>query len=290
MIATVIPLDLWRRRGHINGMLSPVLGTTGSLLRPEDPPACSIYNPTGSARVLLVADHASNRIPVALQALGLPPEVLQQHIAWDIGSAGVARRLADLLDAPLVLAGYSRLVVDLNRGLSDPTAMPEVSAGVSIPGNQEMGQEERDRRIHELFLPYRRTIEERLQRIRSRGVIPALIAIHSFTPTIENQRRPWEIGVLWDKDPRIPVPLLEALRNHPAGITVGDNEPYSGRHPADYTIDHHAEAHGLPHASIEVRQDLISDEPGIRRWSGILHGCLREILDDDSLYSLWQGR
>ncbi|MDX1570926.1 MAG: N-formylglutamate amidohydrolase [Xanthomonadales bacterium] len=265
------------------------LNETQPLLGPDEPPACSLHNPTGSARSLIVSDHASNRIPRALQDLGLEAATLQTHIAWDPGSAAVARRLSDLLDAPLVIAGYSRLVVDLNRGLSDPTCMPETSDGVAIPGNRNLDRGERDRRIHELFLPYRRTIDEQLHRIRAREIIPALISVHSFTPSIENQRRPWEIGVLWDKDPRIPVPLMDALRNHPADITVGDNEPYSGRHPADYTIDHHAEAQGFPHVSIEVRQDLLTDAEGIDRWASVLFDCLEPILSDDGLYQLWQG-
>ena len=285
----VIWLDKRRRITQIIDMHAAAANQTQTLLGQDEPPACSLHNPTGSARALLVSDHASNRVPLALRDLGLESATLQTHIAWDPGSAAVARRLSDLLDATLVIAGYSRLVVDLNRGLSDPTCMPESSDGVVIPGNQNMDRGERDRRIHELFLPYRRTIDEQLHRIRSRGAIPALISIHSFTPSIENQRRPWEIGVLWDKDPRIPVPLMEALRNHPAGIVVGDNEPYSGRHPADYTIDHHAEAQGFPHVSIEIRQDLIVDAQGIDHWAGILFECLAPILGDDELYKLWQG-
>ncbi len=103
-------------------------------------------------------------------------------------------------------------------------------------------------------------------------------------------KRPWQVSLLWDKDPRIPVPLLDRLRAHPSGLRVGDNQPYSGRHPADYTIDHHAEAAGLPHVSIEVRQDLISSEGGAERWAMLLHRSLRGILADPDLYRLWESR
>lgn len=270
-------------------MNAPARQPRHRLLELSEPPACSIYNELGSAPVLLVADHARNRVPYALNDLGLDGATLQTHIAWDIGSEWVARRLADQLDAPLVIAGYSRLVVDLNRSLSDPTSIAEVSDAVVVPGNQELTGEQRDARIHELFLPYRRAIDEQLQRIRQRGVIPGLIAIHSFSPTIAEQKRPWQIGVLWDKDPRIPVPLMRALTDHPLNLTVGDNQPYSGRHPADYTIDHHAEAAGLPHVSIEVRQDLITERDGAIAWADLLHECLAGILANDQLYQLWQG-
>ena len=100
--------------------------------------------------------------------------------------------------------------------------------------------------------------------------------------------RPWHAGVLWDKDPRIPVPLMKNLRAHPEDFHIGDNEPYSGKHLADYTIDHHAEAAGLPHVSIEIRQDLINSEEGAERWSVILADALQDILADPNLYRVWQ--
>jgi predicted N-formylglutamate amidohydrolase len=130
-----------------------------------------------------------------------------------------------------------------------------------------------------------------LHRMRARGMVPAFISIHSFTPqlAVEQHHRPWQIGLMWDKDPRIPVPLLERLRARPENLTVGDNEPYSGKHAADYTIDHHAEAAGLPHISIETRQDLINTEDGAERWAVILEESLRDILADPGLYTLWEN-
>ena len=102
-------------------------------------------------------------------------------------------------------------------------------------------------------------------------------------------KRPWHIGMLWDKDPRIPVPLMNRLRDHPDDINVGDNQPYSGKHPADYTIDHHGEAAGLPHVSIEVRQDLVNTEDGAEKWATILSDALSDILADENLYRVWEG-
>ena len=251
---------------------------------PHDPPPVTIINRHGASRVLLAGDHVSNAIPLAMGNLGLAPEVLRQHVAYDIGTDKLIRHLAQYLDAPAVLAGYSRLIVDLNRSLEDPTAFPEVSDNIPIPGNQGLSREDKALRISSIYKPYRVAIDEMLNAFRSRGITPALIAIHSFTPAMAGVWRPWHVGLLWDKDPRIPKPLLKRLRAHPEGFNIGDNQPYSGKHPADYTIDHHAETNGLPHVSIEVRQDLIDDDAGAERWAEILHQALAGILADDQLY------
>jgi len=261
------------------------------LLDPDEPPPVSILNETGSAPVLLIGDHVSNRIPGALDSLRLAVAVLGEHVAYDIGTRKLITHLSQHLDAPAVLAGYSRLVVDLNRSLEDPTVIPEVSDGIPIPGNRGLSHAQRAQRIHCFYTPYRAAIDDMLYRIRARGSVPAFISIHSFTPQLaaDRRHRPWQVGLMWDKDPRIAVPLLERLRARPENLTVGDNEPYSGKHAADYTIDHHAEAAGLPYVSIETRQDLVDTEDGAERWAAILAESLREVLADPGLYTLWQG-
>jgi predicted N-formylglutamate amidohydrolase len=263
-------------------------GEPEPLLAPDEPPAWQLINDEGAARALLVCDHASRRIPRRLRDLGLDRLALRRHIACDIGAGEVTRRLSRMLDAPAILANYSRLVVDCNRRLSDPTAYLAVSDGEFVPGNHDLTPDEKILRADTIFHPYHGAIRDRLARFRSQGTTPALIAIHSFTPIFDGTSRPWQIGVLWDTDPRIPVPLMEKLSRIP-GLMVGDNEPYSGRAPADYTIDHHAEPAGLPHVSIEIRQDLISTPEGAERWSLILGRALDEILADDTLYSVLDG-
>jgi len=259
---------------------------SGSLLfEPGEPPTFELINNSGAAKVLLVCDHASRRIPARLDNLGLDELALRRHIACDIGAGDVTRRLSRLLDAPALLANYSRLVVDCNRQLHDPTAFLAVSDGEFVPGNQALTKSDKDLRADAIFHPYHAGIRQRLQRFADDGIVPALIAVHSFTPIYNRTSRPWQIGVLWDIDPRIPVPLMEKLGRIP-GLVVGDNEPYSGRAPADYTIDHHAEPGGLPHVSIEIRQDLINTADGADRWSRILGQPLAEILADDGLYSV----
>jgi predicted N-formylglutamate amidohydrolase len=257
------------------------------LIAPDEPEPVGVLNAHGSGKVLLVGDHVSNRIPRVLEGLGLDATVLGQHVASDIGTHRLIAHLSQHLDAPAVLAGYSRLVVDLNRGLEDPTLIPEVSDAVSIPGNRGLSREQRTLRIHCFYRPYRATIDGMLERFRARGCVPAFISIHSFAPQLADRRqRPWQVGLMWDKDPRLPLPLLARLRAHPENLVVGDNEPYSGRHAEDYTIDHHAEAAGLPHVSIEVRQDLIDSEEGAEHWAAILDDALRDILADPGLYRL----
>ena len=253
-----------------------------SLIGPGEPPPFRVLNPKGRARLLVVCDHASRRIPAALDNLGLDELALGRHIASDIGAGDVAERLSRRLDAPAVLAGYSRLVVDCNRGLNDPTSILAVSDGEFIPGNQGLSETQKAERAHQFFYPYHGAINRRLESFERRGIVPAFVAVHSFTPIFKKVRRPWQIGILWDTDPRIPVPLMNALRAQ--GITVGDNEPYSGKAPADHTVDYHAEGGGLPHVSIEIRQDLVNHPEGVAQWARILGDALERILADEGLY------
>jgi predicted N-formylglutamate amidohydrolase len=257
----------------------------GPLLGPSDPPPWSVYHGVGTASILLACDHASNRVPTVLDGLGIPPPALERHIGWDLGAGYLTRELAILLDAPAVLAGYSRLVVDVNRHPDDPTAFLPESDGQPVPANSGLSAAEREERVAAIFRPYHAEIERRLDQMRARGVEPALISIHSFTPQMDAVDRPWHVGVLWDVDPRIPEPLLAALRAR-GDYCIGDNEPYSGRHPADYTIDRHAERAGLPHVCLEVRQDLLAEQSGVERMARVLATALHPILADPALYRL----
>jgi predicted N-formylglutamate amidohydrolase len=253
------------------------------LLGPSDPPVVEVFNENGKAPVLATCDHASNKVPRLLGKLGLADSELARHIGLDIGAAGVTRLLARQLDARAILAGYSRLVVDCNRDPADATSMPAESDGVAVPGNSTLTQAARRQRLETLFKPYHGAIERALDDFADRSVQPAVLSIHSFTPSMNGIARPWHIGVLWDRDPRIPVPLLAALRRE-AGLTVGDNEPYSSREPAGYTVRTHAIGRGLPHVAVEIRQDLIADAAGEREWAERLALALTPILEDPALY------
>jgi predicted N-formylglutamate amidohydrolase len=252
------------------------------LIAETDPPAVELCHERGQAPVLLTCDHASRRVPRSLDNLGLADELLARHIGWDIGAAEVTRCLAPLLDAPAILAGYSRLVIDCNRRPEDSTLIPHESDGVAIPGNANLSANERRARRDAIFDPYHGAIAAWIAARRARGTAPAVISIHSFTPVMKGIARPWHVGVLWDEQGRIALPLLAALRAEP-GLVVGDNEPYSAREPVGYTQRHHAFEAGLPHVAIELRQDLVADAEGATSWAERLARVLKPILARDEL-------
>ena len=257
-----------------------------SFLGVDEPAPLEIIPNEPQVPALLVCDHASNRIPACLNGLGVSPSDLDTHFALDIGAADVTRYLSTRLGLPAVLTCYSRLVVDCNRALTDPTAFPLYLEHIMVPGNQQLDHEARKARADALFWPYHNEIRHQLAALESLAPAPAMLAIHSFTPEFDGTNRPWQIGVLWDKDPRIPVPLMAALSDV-KGLRVGDNEPYSGKHPHDFTLDHHAEADGLAHVSIEIRQDLITEPDGVAYWGDVLAEALQPILADAAIYERW---
>lgn len=243
-----------------------------------DPPPFTILNRQGAPHLLIVCDHASWAVPSAMGGLGLESTYFERHIAYDIGAAEVTRLLSIRLNAPAVIAGYSRLVVDCNRPPGDPTMMPDTSDGVPIPANIGLTESQILARMDAFFWPYHRAISGEIVRMRQRGVAPALLAVHSFTPRLGGVPRPWDIGVLWDRDPRLAQPLLTALRAM-TDLTVGDNEPYSGQDVA-YTIDVHGAAAGHAYCAVELRQDLVATAEGVDHWGNILATAIAPILAD----------
>jgi predicted N-formylglutamate amidohydrolase len=254
------------------------------LLAASDPPVFELCHPNGTAPVLLTCDHASRRVPAALERLGLTEIVLAQHIGWDIGAAAVTRLLAPMLDASAVLAGYSRLVIDCNRHPDDPSSIPSESDGVAISGNAALDAAARRERRARLFEPYHAAIDQQLAQLGIGGRAPAVISMHSFTPQMKGFARPWHIGVLWDGEGRIAKPLLAALRAELDPAVVGDNLPYSAREPIGFTQRHHAYDRGLPHVAIELRQDLIAEAEGAAEWAERLARLLKPILATPGLY------
>jgi predicted N-formylglutamate amidohydrolase len=251
----------------------------------DDPPPVERCHDAGRAPVLVTCDHASAAIPRVLDGLGLPPAAVRQHIGWDIGAAAVTRLLAAALDAPALLSGYSRLVVDCNRDPDDPSSIPAASDGVAVPGNRDLSPGSRVARLAACFAPYHRAITARLDAFLADGIVPAFLSIHSFTPAMGGIARPWHVGILWDKDPRIPVPLLAALGADPS-VVVGDNQPYSAREPAGFTVRYHAAARGLPHVAVELRQDLVADDSGAALWAAKLAAALGPILAQREIYRI----
>tara|TARA_B110001454_G_scaffold182808_1_gene177520 strand:- start:2281 stop:2997 length:717 start_codon:yes stop_codon:yes gene_type:complete len=216
----------------------------------------------GDAPILIVSDHASNHVPEDID-LGVAPELLNEHIAHDIGAAEVAVSLAERLGCTVILGAVSRLVIDLNREEDASGLLVTASDGHTIPGNRTANAEERLCRFHR---PYHREIERLLADINR----PIILSVHSFTPclaTYPEQQRPWEIGVLYNEDDRagrIAIPLLGS-----AGLIVGDQLPYSGRQ-LNYTMNRHAEAKGIPYLGVEMRQDISGTAKGQARFTDIL--------------------
>ncbi len=232
--------------------------------------------------LILLCDHASNDLPAEYGDLGLPRAELERHIGYDIGAAGVTRALAAQLGCPAVLTRFSRLLIDPNRGEDDPTLVMRLSDGAVVPGNRQVDDAEIARRIARFHRPYHRAIEAEIERMLGAGVVPALLSIHSFTPVWRGVPRPWHAALLWDLDPRFARPLIEALAA-PGDLVVGDNEPYDGALRND-CLYRHGTARGLPHALIEIRQDLIAEPAGQIGWADRLAGVLPALLAEPELH------
>jgi predicted N-formylglutamate amidohydrolase len=237
-----------------------------------------ILRPQGGSRFVLLCDHASNHVPAELLDLGLPAHELARHIAWDLGAAGVARNLAELLDAPAILCGTSRLVIDCNRQLDAPSLIPAVSDGTPVPGNAGLDAASRTTRIERWFRPYHDAIESVLLERAARGMECIVISIHSMTPSLDGRSRPWQIALSSHADRRFTEPVLAALRA-PGDITVGDNEPYCIDPAIDYSIPFHALRCGLLHLQVEFRQDEIPDAAAQHHWALRLAGVLGSCAD-----------
>ncbi|HET7412587.1 MAG TPA: N-formylglutamate amidohydrolase, partial [Pararhizobium sp.] len=216
--------------------------------------------------LVLLADHAGKDVPARYRDLGLPPEAFTRHIAYDIGVEAVTRHLAKALGVPAVLGGFSRLLIDPNRGEDDPTLIMKLSDGAIIPANHPLSEEEREKRLDRYHRPYHQAVSETIRAVeQAASRAPLVFSIHSFTPCWKEIPRPWQVGVLWDCDDRAVRPLITALAADPT-LAVGDNEPYDGALGGD-TMFRHCTSEGLAHALIEIRQDLIGDDAGASAWA-----------------------
>jgi len=241
--------------------------------------AFEALNAGAKSNVLILCDHASNRVPSAVNggSLGISEADMNRHIAFDIGARETALRLAEALKAPMLASRFSRLVIDPNRGEDDPTILMKIYDHTIIEANRHADAAEKQRRIEGYHRPYHAAIDAALSEVVSHGETPVLISIHSYTPQLNGRpKRPWHVGVLWDDDARIPVPLMEKLRANPE-IVVGNNEPYSGELRGD-TMYFHASKNGYPHVLIELRHDLIDTSEGQAKWAAILAKPLAEII------------
>ena len=242
------------------------------LLTPAEPLPVRIENPDGASPLVILCDHAGQLVPGRLGDLGVPAAEMQRHIAWDIGAAAVSTLLGQALGAVVISQRYSRLVVDCNRTPGHPTSIPAVSDGTAVPGNTGLDPAAIALRICEIFDPYHAAIAAELDRRAAAGRPCAVIAMHSFTPMFAGFARPWQAGIMHDRNPALALETGRLLRA--AGLLVGDNEPYRMNDDSDCTVPRHAGARGLPYVGLEIRQDLIAGADGQREWAALLADVL----------------
>lgn len=249
---------------------------------PESAPAFEILGGDAAGGLLFLCDHAQATIPPEFADLGLSRAELGRHIAYDIGAEAVTRTLAAEFGAPAVMSRFSRLLIDPNRGVDDPTLVMRIADGAIVPGNAKLDSEGIAARIRRFYAPYDDAITRTIAAMRATGRNPVILAMHSYTPSLKGVARPWEITVIWDFDPRLNRALLDALgREH--DLIVGENEPYQGGYAGD-TIDRHCLRHGLAHALVEIRQNLIDTQDKAAFWARRFARILRPLLADPILY------
>ena len=212
--------------------------------------------------IVCVADHASNFVPADVE-LGVPPALLDRHVALDIGVEGVAERMARDSGIAAHLACVSRLVCDLHREEDHPAVVPTATDGHAVPGNVGADVAARLARFHH---PYHAALGAWIE-----AADPELVvSLHSFTPRLESdpeRARPWQVALLYNRDERAARHAIRLFGER--GLTVGDNQPYSGRE-LNATMNRHAEARGRPYLAIEIRQDQIAGEAGQARWATLV--------------------
>ena len=255
-------------------MMSQARNPSEKLLSGEDPDPVEWVNAKSDHPVLLVCEHAGQRLPSRLGDLGLPSDALNAHIGWDIGARAVTLRMAEKLDAPAVLQRYSRLVIDCNRPPEAPDAIPAISDGVKIPGNTGLDAVHRQARVSEIFQPFHDATATLLDNASRR----AAFAIHSFTPSMGGKSRPWDIGLLYRHDDETSPRLRDAIAAIRPDLTIGMNEPYQIEDASDWFVPRHGEARGIAHSLIEIRNDHIADAAGQSAFADLLSAAILTLL------------
>ena len=258
-----------------------------AFLQKGEKKAYSRVNASSQSPIIIVCDHASNAMPKATKNLGLDAKTRKMHIAWDPGTAHIGRYLARVLKAPLQLANYSRLVVDLNRGEDHGDCMRDTSDHVKIPGNKGLTAAQKQARLTDIYWPYHNEITRQLDAVLARGQVPLLLSIHSFTPEMDGYHRPWHIGVMWNRQEKLSKQLVANLKRDNPALVIGENKPYSlkGAAGGKNTIERHAESRGLPYIIVEFRQDLIGGSKAeAEQWGALFLRSLQPILADAATY------
>ena len=245
-----------------------------SLLSEADPFPVEVLNNKSGSPVLLLCEHAGRNIPSSLNNLKLNEDVLTSHRAWDIGARNVALGISEVLDAPLILQRYSRLVIDANRPPNGTGSMPEISDGVTIPGNQGLTSMDKQSRIDEIFAPMDHAIEAGLTE-----TVKACFSIHSFTPSMNGQDRRWHAGFISRHAKNTARALMASVSRQQPALELALNQPYQIDDETDWFVPRHAETRGLPHCLIEIRNDQIDHPQGAKLWAGYLATAIAEFME-----------
>lgn len=230
-------------------------------------------DPDSSSTIALVCEHAGNAVPDSLDNLGLTTDQLQEHTAIDIGAEATARRVAEILEAPLLMQRYSRLVIDCNRPTDAPDSIPEFSHGTHVLANKALTEQQRNTRINEIFVPYDNALGKLLDATNRLFAF----SIHSFTAKLNDVERPWDIGLLHRHDTRTSTNLHRYLNERFPNMSIGLNQPYQIDDESDWFVPRHAERLGLNHSLIEIRNDHIQSTAGQERMATILAAAIRQV-------------
>lgn len=264
---------------HQTGAADTGNGVAADLLLTDDDPApVEQINADSGAPLVLLCEHAGQAFPSKLGKLGLSNDVINSHRGWDIGAEQLARRIAATLNAPLILQRYSRLVVDCNRPPKSKSFIIDCSDGAIVPGNNGLSAADRAARTAAIFQPMERGLQDSFNASPRR----AAFSIHSFTPRMNGQSRPWHAGFLSRSDLRTATSLRDYIKAVAPGLSLAINEPYQIESDGDWFIPAHAEQRGLAHALIEVRNDELLTEQGIARWSDLLSRAITHVLEQIS--------
>lgn len=247
-----------------------------TLLSPDDAAPVAIVNPQQQARIVLTCEHAGRAVPKTLADLGIAEAEMDRHIAYDLGAEALARLMSEMLDASLVVQNYSRLVVDCNRPFAAPDCIPERSDGTTIPANANLSERERGQRFAEIHQPFHKEIERILDAGQGLSQPVILISVHSFTPSLGGADRPWQLGLLYNRDKRLAHHMMQALRAIGGGLSIAFNRPYAVDDISDYTIPVHGEARAIPHLLLEVRNDELGSAMALEKWAVLLTRALRQ--------------
>lgn len=249
------------------------------LLSARDGAPVAIERAEAKSDIVLICEHASRRVPEGLGDMGLSEKLLESHIAWDPGALAVALMLSEALDATLVHQRFSRLAYDCNRPPEAKDAIPEISEIFEVPGNRGLGPVERAARIEALYDPFHKAIDDLIVARQNRGRAPVIVTIHSFTPVYKGVVRDVEIGILHDSDSRLADCMLARVAG---GYDVRRNEPYAPVDGVTHTLRRHALTRKLKNVMIEIRNDLIADQPGQGAAAGFIAGLLGQCLEGEA--------